>query len=415
MDIDPWRALSETAHSLGSVVDAAREHVAAVAGALERRDESSAPAAARVDAARDLAVTAARLRHAADAAAVIAASLVESEEVHRDDAERSAKSWLARHLGQSGAAANVDRRRALAVERFPEVGAAFAAGAITVGHLDAVASVVPTRLRGARLERSIEMVREVQSLLVESAIASTVDQFIRLCRQVRDRLDTDGAEPDDESEPKEPEGSWLSFTPLPNGRYRIDGEATADDHAVWATTVEEQIVRERNRCHDAGEPTDDRPYGERFASASLALLLAGNASGRPGRIGLFLHVDLDDYVAGDAADITPIFERGGTPLSYGRSRRIAPAELRRAIAHRDRTCAFPNCDSPFCRNHAHHFEWWDDGGTTDPHNVAGVCPTNHLDDLHARGWDVRRVGPDIDVRRPDGSLFDPTPRWQQRN
>lgn len=476
MESDAWRDISGAAEAVAEVNSAVRALVLQLVGDADRVDESSAPGAVRTAAARDLAVEAGHLRHASDALAAVAAHLAESQEVWRDDAERSMRSWMARHLGISGRAANVDRRRAAVLAQLPEVAAAFAAGALTPGHLDAIANIVPARFRGDDLASALAHLAKMQDQLIEAAEWSTVDHFAGFCRLVRDRVDTDGTPPDDAVDPgsvddpdaredgsaaehdgagggdgaRRDAGSWLSVRELSSGRYRVDGELSPDDGAVWRTLVEERMVRDRTRRADAGDPADDRPYEERLAAAAHSLLLDGAAATRPGRIGIFLHVDLDTYVAdavraqpdlgdlfqkgrahteagidvtdetlyawlaGEAADVTPIFERGGTPLSYGRSRRIAPDELRRAIAHRDRTCAFPNCDSPFHRNHAHHLEEWREGGTTDPENVAGTCVANHLDHVHARGWRLRRAPSGrIEALRPDGTVFDPTPRWQQ--
>lgn len=495
MELDAWREISEVAREVDGLVDLTRDVVRRLAAATDRVPGSFAPGPARVAAARELAVEVARARHAVDVAAAIAAGLTEAEQVHRDDAERSPRTWMTRHLGLSTAMANTDRSRARAMGRFPEVAAAVVAGTITPGHLDAICDIIPSRWRGARLDAAIEKVAAIQTQLVESARWNTVDQHRDFCRTVRDRLDTDGPAPKDDhpdsgdgtdssfgsdssfgdgaepaldaagtegtegpagsegaerAEPTYEEGSWLGLRRLRNGRWRVEGELTADDGAAWQTQGAERMVRDRNRCNDLGEPVDDRPYEEKFAAATLSLLLDGAAATRPGRVGLYLHVDLDTYaadaptaqpdladlfqkgrahteagldvtdatlyawLAGDAANVTPIFEKGGTPLSYGRSRRIAPFELRRAIAHRDRTCAFPNCESPFHQNHAHHLDEWDDGGTTDPDNVRGTCVTNHLDDVHARGWTLRpRPDGRTDAVRPDGTTFDPTPRWQQ--
>lgn len=368
--LDPWRELSDAVDSIADLSQTARTVAGSVVGAWDRIGDSTAPDAAR---------------------------------------------------------------RAVAVERFEEIAAALASGSITPGHVDAVALIIPSHFRGDRLTGAIKKVAAVQGMLLASAAITTVEEFADFCRRVISRLDTDGVEPraDDDTGDDDEDGrgdidssgrqpSRFGLHQQPDGRWRPVGDFSADDGAALATMLEEQLVRERNRRADADEPADDRPYDERAAAALLELLLRGAGAKQPGRVGLFLHIDITDetlwaWLAGDKANVTPIFESGGQPLSYGRTRRVAPFELQRAIAHRDRTCGFPNCDSPFCRNQVHHLRHWEDGGTTDPPNMAGVCVTNHLDDHHAKGWDVRRRSDGtIDVTRPDGTPFDPTPRWQRR-
>ena len=103
----------------------------------------------------------------------------------------------------------------------------------------------------------------------------------------------------------------------------------------------------------------------------VSLLLDGAGATRPGRIGLYVHMDLEDLELRGAkirpkahteanyditvetlwgllagADVTPIMCDTGTPLDYGRTHRLAPDILRRVLAHRDVDCGFPHCGSP---------------------------------------------------------------------
>lgn len=451
MDVDAWRDVSERATAVGGLAAAARAEATAVAAAVRRSGSSSAPEAARAEAARELAVQAAALRRAADALDVYAAVAVQTTAAHRGDGERSAKSWLARHLGQSGASAARSLRAAAVWDRFPDVAAAFDTDELTVGHLDAIGRTVPSGFSGRRLEQALEqLARGQQSLIEASQEHETVDAFAKFCRGVRQRLHAGGAPGD--GEPSTTDPSVVDLRELPNGRWKLSGDLTADDGALLATMIGDRIVRRRNERLDAGDDrADGRPYPVRQGDALLDLVRAGAAAGRPGRVGIFLHIDVDDYIADATAanpeladlfrtgrahteagldvtdetlwawlagdsDITPVFNSEGTPLSYGRTRRAAPQALRRAIAHRDRTCVFPNCDSPFHRNHAHHLREWDDGGTTDPDNIVGTCPINHLQDVHTHGWQIRRRSDGrLEALRPDGTVFDPTPRWRQEN
>jgi hypothetical protein len=68
--------------------------------------------------------------------------------------------------------------------------------------------------------------------------------------------------------------------------------------------------------------------------------------------------------------VIAITERDGIPINVGRSRRILPRALRRAVQGRDRTCRFPGCAVPAQKTHAHHIEHWADGGPTDLGNLV---------------------------------------------
>ncbi|HNI35690.1 MAG TPA: DUF222 domain-containing protein, partial [Microthrixaceae bacterium] len=212
---------------------------------------------------------------------------------------------------------------------------------------------------------------------------------------MRDRLDTDGPN----NPGAEPSRIWLHR--LFNGRWSLSGDLSPDDGAILSTILAELRARRRNEAaNTSGRPHDDRSpagapepseepaeaddplaptYGEQQAGDLIDLVMAGAGTDRPGRVGLFLHIDLNDLntsnpdntdaaltdllagrrpahteagldITDDTlwalmadADITPVFNRNGTSLSYGRTRRLAPSILRRVIAHRDRRCRFDGC------------------------------------------------------------------------
>ena len=60
-------------------------------------------------------------------------------------------------------------------------------------------------------------------------------------------------------------------------------------------------------------------------------------------------------------------------LDYGRAQRIVPARLRRALAIRDRGCAFPGCHRPPAHTQAHHVQHWFDLGDTSLANTVLLC------------------------------------------
>src|SRR6266705_3702173 len=71
---------------------------------------------------------------------------------------------------------------------------------------------------------------------------------------------------------------------------------------------------------------------------------------------------------------------GGTPqevIDLGRTTRVIPTRLRRALAARDHGCTAPGCDRPAAYTDAHHLRHWLDGGPTSLDNLVLLCRTHH--------------------------------------
>ena len=63
------------------------------------------------------------------------------------------------------------------------------------------------------------------------------------------------------------------------------------------------------------------------------------------------------------------------PLEMGRTHRVVPPHLRRAVENRDRHCVFAGCHAPSYWCDVHHVLHWIDGGETDLDNSALLCET----------------------------------------
>jgi hypothetical protein len=73
--------------------------------------------------------------------------------------------------------------------------------------------------------------------------------------------------------------------------------------------------------------------------------------------------------------------------------------------------------SPARDSQKHHEEWWENGGRSDPGNFQGDCSEHHHL-IHDDGWTITTDDGDpttVVITRPDGSILDPTPRWQQEH
>lgn len=75
-------------------------------------------------------------------------------------------------------------------------------------------------------------------------------------------------------------------------------------------------------------------------------------------------------------------------IGLGRTHRVVDTKLRTALEWRDRSCRVPGCTNNRWL-HAHHLTHWEDGGPTELHNLALVCPAHHRHihrgDLHVTG------------------------------
>ncbi|VBA53888.1 hypothetical protein LAUMK142_04360 [Mycobacterium pseudokansasii] len=75
-------------------------------------------------------------------------------------------------------------------------------------------------------------------------------------------------------------------------------------------------------------------------------------------------------------------QRHGRLIGAGRTTRLVSRRLRRALEHRQPSCAVPGCGA--ARGlHAHHIRHWEDGGATELANLVLLCPYHHRS--HHRG------------------------------
>ena len=89
------------------------------------------------------------------------------------------------------------------------------------------------------------------------------------------------------------------------------------------------------------------------------------------------------------ADIIPILLGSeGRVLDIGRTTRIFPPHIRKAITARDQGCAFPNCTIPAPWCEAHHITYWSHGGTTSTENGTLLC-SHHHHLIHKEQWTIQ--------------------------
>jgi hypothetical protein len=83
---------------------------------------------------------------------------------------------------------------------------------------------------------------------------------------------------------------------------------------------------------------------------------------------------------------TPVFLGAEShQVDAGRTSRVIPPAMRRALVARDKHCRFPGCDRPPAWTDGHHLWHWVDGGPTLLWNLALLCGRHHYR-VHEEGW-----------------------------
>ncbi|MDN3936088.1 DUF222 domain-containing protein [Arthrobacter sp. YD4] len=89
------------------------------------------------------------------------------------------------------------------------------------------------------------------------------------------------------------------------------------------------------------------------------------------------------------ADIIPVLlGTDGRILDIGRTSRIFPPHIRKAITARDKGCTFPGCTIPAPWCEAHHIDYWSRGGPTSTDNGVLLC-SHHHHLIHKEQWTIQ--------------------------
>jgi len=89
------------------------------------------------------------------------------------------------------------------------------------------------------------------------------------------------------------------------------------------------------------------------------------------------------------ADIIPVLLGSeGRVLDIGRTSRIFPSHIRKAITARDKGCTFPGCTIPAPWCEAHHIDYWSRGGPTSTDNGVLLC-SHHHHLIHKEQWTIQ--------------------------
>ena len=100
----------------------------------------------------------------------------------------------------------------------------------------------------------------------------------------------------------------------------------------------------------------------------------------------------------------------GTPMVYGRTRRIVTPSIRRAeLARTGGHCEIDGCDSTY-RVEVHHVSHWFPEGRTDPDNLVVLCWFHHHIAVHEQGFQIYKHPKHgrIRLRKPPGGRTETT-------
>ena len=334
------------------------------------------------------------------------------------DGLKSTASWLRGHghLSSSAAAHLVHTARAL--EHLPKVAAAFADGDVTAAQVGVIGQVAtPQRLADAAAQ-DVD-VAEIERVLVTVATGESHERLVGVVRHYREALDPDGDEPDPT------EGRRLSFPARFGGGVGIMGELDAVGGEKVRAALE--AILQAGRCKG-----DRRTRAQQLADALVQLADNALASGelpklrtvKPHVVVTIPGAELVDpsavagsgitgfdqavtaaqarWLACDSTVTRIVLGPDGQPLDVGRTKRVVPPHIRRAVEERDSNCVFAGCEAPKYWCDVHHLLEWLFGGETSLENSALLCERHHTKVHH--GFRVERdPGRRWHTYRPDGS------------
>ena len=306
--------------------------------------------------------------------------------------------WLRWKCHLSTGAASARMAIARTIEHLPQTEAAFARGDLGVQHVTHVARTAE--------QIGCDAVREHEGILLNAAKYLDPNRFSLVTRHLRHCADPDGAL-DDANDAHEVRRLHLSHTI--DGVYVVDGLLDSEGGAMLQSALNalsaplprdersaaqrraDALVEVCRRQLDAGDlpaAGGQRPHLTLTASIDT---LRGEPGHPPADVqwGLPVPGETARRIACDAAAAMVVLDAQGAPIGAGRSTRVIPPALRRALVVRDGGCTFPGCDRPPDWTDAHHLEHWADGGPTDLANLTLLCRRHHRM-VHEEGWRLAR-------------------------
>jgi hypothetical protein len=342
----------------------------------------------------------------------------EATQAAEHDGLKSMKSWLRTHVRLSAGEVRRLIRNGRALDQLPALRAAFASGSVTSEQIAVVAPVAAVEVQAEAVGQGVDL-GEVDATLAEVAATQPFAQLPRVVGHFLARLYPDGTEPDPT------EGRSLTLSKLFDGRVAIRGELDAVGGEKLQAALESIVQVDR----PAGDMrTRAQQLGDGLVQLADNALATGNLpvlrTVKPHVVVTIAAADLVDptivpavadmgfgatisaararWLACDGAITRIVIGPEGQPLEMGRTKRVVPPHLRRAVEHRDRSCVFAGCEAPSYWCDVHHLLHWIDGGETSLENSALLCERHHAK-VHHRFAVVRQPDGRWRTYRPDGT------------
>ncbi len=318
------------------------------------------------------------------------------------------KAWLHHECGLAKGQAGRDVHAARRLEEFPAWTAAYAAGAVSRGHVDVLVKAA-TAARVAHFA-------ENEELLLAQARQFGPDDFARVVSRACEVIDADRGANDvrDQIERRR-----LHLSTTMDGMGVLDGVFDPESTQVLNTALEHFIALDPNK------PGEKRSMSQRRADAAVSMARYVVATSEPsatksrrGRPTMIMRADLH-RLAADKTDlvaairdevkhagrlstetllrlacdcnISRVLTAGRSEiLDVGRTTRTIPPALWRALVARDGGCTEPGCDAPLWACEVHHEKHWAHGGETNLANTKIKCWRHHRNHHEGKGHDPPR-------------------------
>lgn len=331
------------------------------------------------------------------------------------------KDLLARDGGHSGKDARSADHRERVCAAMPGFEDALAAGAVSAGHVDAIALAT----RHLDQPAHAEFVAHAAALLADAERLG-VDAFERECREIARLVTaTSGSNADlDELQHQRQISKLTRWTDRHTGmRYTQIALDPIRDAKLWAGI--DRTRRKLRRSAGTGTVAWDQlqvdavveavcisEVGERVVELIVLIDETTLRDGvHPNSVcelsnGTPLPVATVRQIACQAALIPVVLDGAGRALDVGRAARLATEPQRHALRAMYATCGYPNCTVPFDNTEIHHVVPFEHGGPTDLSNLLPLCLIEgHHHQVHEGGWTLTmttdRV---ITLTQPDGTI-----------
>lgn len=354
----------------------------------------------------------------------------------------SPESVTTRSGKQSAKSSRTIAERAEVCDRLREVEAALTTGAVSAGHVDAIALATRRLSDEARAEFN-----DMQTELVAEAERSSVDAFARSVKDLAKSITArrQSGSDVDELEAQRKASKVSRWVDKQTGMHHTHLELDPLRDAKLHSAVNAELARARAVAGNSRVPWDqmlvdafvDTVSGDvtEMAPGTSDAASESAAAGPPARVdrvpevtvlisydrlsgcaedagicetenGVPLPVATVRRLCCDAEVLPAVLSGEGEVLDAGRSVRTATRPQRRALRSMHRGCAHPDCTVGFDACRIHHVTWWwDHHGPTDIDNLLPLCERHHHD-VHEGGWTLTMT-PDRVARwlRPDRTLF----------